>query len=161
MEHFPNFALWLGWQREEAAEPVPLHGAGAAMGLCSLPAERQQSAHRTWKPSVVPPHSLGGQLRLVQSLRGVWMLAGGGRGLFQCRPGHTDALVFQSEGCGEAQQPQAEVHPVQTCSISSAAAIKKMKELVGAIRLNFSVGVWRSPIHMVSISIQVTKHTCL
>lgn len=103
--------------------PVPLHGAGAAVGLHPLPAERQQSAHSTWKPSAVPPRSVGRQPRLGQTLRGVWMLAGGGKGLLQCR-GHTDALVFPSEGCGEAQQPQAEVHPVRTCSISSAAAIK-------------------------------------
>lgn len=36
-----------------------------------------------------------------------------------------------------------------------------MKKLAGAIRLNFGVRVWHSPVHAVSVSIQVTKHTCL
>lgn len=88
-------------------------GALSSAEKCSLNLE---------ETPLVPPCSLGGQLGLGQTLRG---LDAGRRyrGLLQCHCGHADALVFQCEGCGEAQRPQAEVHPVQT-SISSAAAVK-------------------------------------
>lgn len=107
------------WQLEGAARLVPLFGAGAALGLCPLPAKKHQSAQWTWKLSVEPPRSWGGQRRLGQLLRGVWMLAG------QWGAAVLSLWALWASCFPEWGMWRGSATTGWACSISSAAAIKE------------------------------------